>query len=134
MKKPVWTIGEQLPIESRDGSNIRGDLTYIRGILIQLPDVIAVIGVTRCKLDKTQRIEMNGWLPDVIFSNLSKSTYSPFRISKLYSVYVASRYHPGLIPPTSRSTFTLDYVCVYEYVPLLCYVGQITCKNVNLNK
>jgi len=35
--------------ESREGSNIRGDLMHIRGISIQLPDVSAVISMTRCK-------------------------------------------------------------------------------------
>ena len=48
-KKPIWSGGERLSIKSRDGSNIRGDLTQIREISIQLLALSAVISVTHCK-------------------------------------------------------------------------------------
>jgi len=40
---------KRLSIESRDGSNIRGDLTHVRGVSIQLADASPVISVTRCE-------------------------------------------------------------------------------------
>jgi len=48
-QKHVWSGGEQLLIESQDGSSIPGDITHIRWISIQLLDVSAVISVTRHK-------------------------------------------------------------------------------------
>ena len=48
-KTLVWSDGERLSVERRGKSNIRGDLAYIRGISIQLPDIRPGISVTRCK-------------------------------------------------------------------------------------
>ena len=48
-KTLVWSDGERLSVERRGKSNIRGDLAYIRGISIQLPDISPGISVTRCK-------------------------------------------------------------------------------------
>jgi len=69
-KKPVWSGGERLSIESREGSNIRGDLTHIRGISIQLPDVSTVISVTHCKFPSLNlKIKAGYW--DKHWTNIS---------------------------------------------------------------
>jgi len=129
-KKPVWSGCERLWIESWDSSNIRGDLTDICGFSIQLPDVSAIIIVTRCKFPRMS----SRMYRDECWTNISirhRVLPHDFHSSPLRELSTKGFVdeHPHINPATELSQLThrTSDINIYvtnrtSYLPFVCPV------------